>query len=36
MADEALIRYEIRGGVAWIRMNRPRVRNALDTTIGRV
>lgn len=33
MADEALIRYQIRGGVAWIRLNRPRVRNALDTTM---
>jgi 2-(1,2-epoxy-1,2-dihydrophenyl)acetyl-CoA isomerase len=31
MSDEALIRYEIRGGAAWIRMNRPQVRNALDT-----
>ncbi|HEX4212352.1 MAG TPA: enoyl-CoA hydratase-related protein [Candidatus Dormibacteraeota bacterium] len=33
MTDEPLIRYEILSGVAWIRMNRPRVRNALDATM---
>lgn len=33
MADEGLIRYQTRGRVAWIRMNRPRVRNALDAAM---
>jgi 2-(1,2-epoxy-1,2-dihydrophenyl)acetyl-CoA isomerase len=33
MADEGLIRYRVEGGVAWVRMNRPQVRNALDATM---